>query len=124
MDPYDAAVYTLATDGQHAILCGMSAHCRVNLYDRRQARTFVQMFYPRLDQPMPALQKRPGQRNQPQQPQQHQQHHHQRGSPVYSLACDATQLFVATDHNLRVLDFSAHWAQPRDYRNIFAEVIM
>lgn len=110
MDPYDAAVYTLATDGQHAILCGMSAHCRVNLYDRRQARTYVQMFYPRLDQPAAAAPQR--------RPQQ------QRGSPVYSLACDATQLFVATDHNLRVLDFSAHWAHSRDYRDIFAEVIM
>lgn len=88
MDPFDSAMFTMAYDGLHGVVCGMNYHCRVNLYDLRQPRHFVQMYYPKMD----------------------------RGSPVYSLVCDSTQLFVATDHSLRVLDFSANWAVERNYQ--------
>lgn len=121
MDPYDAAVYSLASDGQHGVLCGMSMHCRVNMYDQRQAAGCVQMFYPQLDIPSNDSMRQWG----PQRPiRTRRPWHYSRGSPVYSLACDATQLFVATDLDLRVLDFSAHWARSRDYRNCFENIII
>lgn len=93
MDPFDSAIFSLAYDGLHGVACGMNYHCRVNLYDIRQPRQFVQMYYPVLDE-----------------------RHNYRGSPVYSLECDSSQLFIATDHNLRVLDFNADWAVERDYQ--------
>lgn len=108
MDPYDAAVYTLEHDGQYGVLAGMSAHCRVNMYDVRQTRAPVQMIYPRMEG------HRCGGRSA----------WKDSGSPVYGLACDQTQLFIATDHNLRVLDFETWWAQVRDYREAFSNVVM
>lgn len=35
------------------------------------------------------------------------------------VANDQSQLFIATDYNLRVLDFDADWAESKDYTNIF-----
>lgn len=93
MDPFDSALFSLAYDGLHGVVCGMNYHCRVNLYDLRKPRDFVQMYYPTMDADVMY-----------------------RGSPVYSLACDSSQLFIATDHNLRVLDFTADWAVERNYQ--------
>ena len=96
MDPFDASIYTLDYDGSNGIICGVSHHCRVNLYDRRVPTKYVQMYYPSMKDK------------------------NYRGSPVYGIAMDANQLFIATDHNLRILDFQADWAGSRDYRNIFS----
>lgn len=100
MDPYDSSLFSVAYDGLHGVVCGMSHHCRVNLYDLRQPRNFVQMYYP-------SLTGEPSSNG--------------RGSPVYSVSCDMTQLFIATDHNLRVFDFTADWATERNYRDIFVK---
>lgn len=97
-DPYDAAVYTLELDGAFGVVTGMSANCRVNLYDIRQPGDFVQMYYPRLVRGY-------------------------RGSPVYGVACDETQLFAATDHDVRCMDFSEPWPKERNYRGLFSMVI-
>lgn len=93
MDPYDSSIYSLDYDGSYGVLCGMMYHCRVNLYDLRMTRKFVQVYFPSLQ--------------------------NVRGSPAYSIACDSSQLFVATDHNLRILNFDADWANGKDYCDIF-----
>lgn len=98
MDPFDSSLFSLAYDGLFGVVCGMSHHCRVNLYDLRQPREYVQMYHPLMTESK-----------------------HSGGSPVYSIACDTTQLFIATDHNLRVLDFTANWAAARDYRNFYGD---
>lgn len=92
-DPYDASVYSLDYDGLFGVLCGMKYHCRVNHYDLRMQRKFLQMYFPSLRRHMP--------------------------SPVYSVAGDGSQLFIATGYNLRILDFDADWAQSKDYSNLF-----
>uniref|UniRef100_A0A6B2E8H9 F-box domain-containing protein n=1 Tax=Phlebotomus kandelakii TaxID=1109342 RepID=A0A6B2E8H9_9DIPT len=92
-DPYDSSIYCLDHDDHYGVLCGMKYHGRVNLYDLRVARKFVQMFYP-------------SQMN-------------SYGSPVYDIASDATQLFVVTDRNLRLFNFDADWAAYRDYSRVF-----
>ncbi|XP_037907404.1 F-box/WD repeat-containing protein 4 isoform X2 [Hermetia illucens] len=96
MDPYDASFYCLEYDGLYGVVCGMKHFCRVNLYDIRVPRKFMQMYFPALRR--------------------------SQGSPVYSVTCDSRYLFVVTDHNLRVLDFKADWATVRDYRNIFVNI--
>lgn len=97
MDPFDASMFSLDYDGQHGVVVGLNYHCRVNLYDLRVPKEYQQMFYPAMDQKS-------------------------RGSPVYSVVADASQLFIATDHNLRVFDFECHWAEPKDYRNLFPKI--
>ncbi|GAB0087925.1 F-box/WD repeat-containing protein 4 [Sergentomyia squamirostris] len=92
-DPYDSSVYCLDYDNHYGVLCGMKYHGRVNLYDLRIPRKFVQMYYP-------------SQMN-------------SYGSPVYDIASDASQLFIVTDRNLRVFNFNADWAAYRDYSNVF-----
>uniref|UniRef100_A0A1L8DN95 Putative wd40 repeat in seven bladed beta propellers n=1 Tax=Nyssomyia neivai TaxID=330878 RepID=A0A1L8DN95_9DIPT len=92
-DPYDSSVYCLDYDDHFGVLCGMKYHGRVNLYDLRVTRRFIQMYYP-------------SQMN-------------SYGSPVYDIASDASQLFVVTDRNLRVFNFNADWAAYRDYSNVF-----
>uniref|UniRef100_A0A1B0DE46 Uncharacterized protein n=1 Tax=Phlebotomus papatasi TaxID=29031 RepID=A0A1B0DE46_PHLPP len=92
-DPYDSSIYCLDQDDHFGVLCGMKYHGRVNLYDLRVTKKFVQMYYP-------------SQMN-------------SYGSPVYDIASDATQLFVVTDRNLRLFNFDADWAVYRDYSNVF-----
>ncbi|XP_059607872.1 F-box/WD repeat-containing protein 4 [Phlebotomus argentipes] len=92
-DPYDSSVYCLDFDDHFGVLCGMKHHGRVNLYDLRVTRKFVQMFYP-------------SQMN-------------SYGSPVYDIVSDASQLFVVTDRNLRLFNFDADWAAYRDYSSVF-----
>lgn len=99
-DPYGAAVYSVESDGAYGLLAGMSMHCRVNVYDVRMEKRPVQMIFPRSSGWSTA------------------------GSPVYQLACDETQLFVATAHSLRVMDFATEWAPVRDYRQVFENVQM
>jgi F-box/WD-40 domain protein 4 len=88
-DAYDGSVYCLDYDGEYAVLCGMKYNFRVNLYDLRMPKKCVQMYFPSKK--------------------------HTPYSPVYSIASDASQLFIVTDHDLRVHNFDADWAQIRDY---------
>lgn len=40
-------------------------------------------------------------------------------SPACQVMNDQSQLFIATDSNLHILDFDADWAELKDYTNIF-----
>lgn len=88
-DPYDASVYCLDYDGAYGVLCGLKQHFRVNLYDLRVPGRCVQMYFSSRKST--------------------------NYSPVYSLAADASQLFIVTDHDLRVLNFDADYAESKDY---------
>lgn len=96
-DPLDSSFYCLEHDGLYAVLCGAKYYSRVNLYDIRMPGKHKQLYFPQL-------QKR------------------RRGeyvsSPVHSLVCDSRYLFVATDHNVHVLDFKVDCALSRDYRDV------
>ncbi|KAH8378970.1 hypothetical protein KR009_002334, partial [Drosophila setifemur] len=95
-DPFDSSFYCLEYDGLYAVLAGTSMHARVNLYDIRMPK-HVQMYFPGRSW------------------------RHDGFSPVYSLACDSQYMFIATDHNLRVFDFSCSLGTARDYNNIIRE---
>ncbi|XP_023160138.1 F-box/WD repeat-containing protein 4 [Drosophila hydei] len=92
-DPFDSSIYCLEYDGLYAVLCGAKHHSRVNLYDIRVPGKYIQLYFP-------------GRNTGRQQ---------YRTSPVYSLACDSQYMFVATDHNLRVFDFTTNYGVQRDY---------
>lgn len=103
-DPFDLSVYCVSYDGSNAVLCGMQYHCRVNLYDLRVPNKTIQMYFPS---------------------------NRMRGSrcsdlansPAYEVAYDQSQLFIATDRNLRILNFDADWAAPKDYSNMFPRTV-
>lgn len=76
-DPYDSAIYCLASDNLFTILCGTAQHGRVQLWDKRQKRS-VQMYFMAANH----------------------------SSPVYSLAFDPCHLFVALDQSINNMDFS------------------
>lgn len=88
-DPYDASVYCLDYDGGYAVLCGMKYNFRVNLYDIRVPKRCVQMYFP--------------------------SNKFSQYSPVHSVAADSSQLFVVTDHDLRILNFNARGTETKDY---------
>ncbi|XP_053665405.1 F-box/WD repeat-containing protein 4 [Anopheles marshallii] len=90
-DPYNASVYCLSYNGTYAVHCGMKYHHRVNLYDIRVPKRCVQMYFPSKKQQY---------------------------SPVYRIATDCSQMFLVTDHNLRILNFDADWAAIKDYASI------
>ncbi|EDV97626.1 F-box/WD repeat-containing protein 4 [Drosophila grimshawi] len=94
-DPFDSSIYCLEYDGLYGVLCGTKHHNRVNLYDIRVPRKYIQLYFP-------------GRTRQS-----------YRGSPVYSLACDSQYMFIATDHNLRVFDFTTSYSVQRDYSNFY-----
>lgn len=87
-DPYDASVYCLTYDGAYGVFCGMKHNFRVNLYDIRVPKRCIQMYFSKK---------------------------HYQYSPVYSIAADHSQLFLVTDHDLRVLDFDVNKAEKKDY---------
>lgn len=95
-DPFDLSVYCITYDGNYGVLCGMQYHCRANLYDLRVPNKYVQLYFPNMHYPGSSG-----------------------SSPAYSVANDQCQLFIATDHNLRVFDFDAGWAASKDYTNLF-----
>lgn len=90
-DIYNSSVYCLDFDGKYGVVCGMK-YFRVNLYDIRVTKRFQQMYFP----------KRTSFNN----------------SPVYSIQCDSSQLFVQTDTNLRILNFNCDYEKSRDYSNM------
>lgn len=100
-DPFDSSFYCLDYDGLYAVLCGAKYHSRVNLYDIRVPGKHMQLYFPQIKNSRRGID--------------------YRSSPVYSLACDSRYLFVATDHNLHVLDFKVDCAVSRDYRELFRQ---
>lgn len=90
-DIYDSSLYCLYYDGKFGVLCGMK-HFRVNLYDLRMPRRFIQLYFPK--------------------------HTNFNRSPVYSIACDNSQLYIQTDTNLRILDFNSDHTKSRDFSNM------
>ncbi|XP_063708469.1 uncharacterized protein LOC134837085 [Culicoides brevitarsis] len=90
-DIYDSSIYCLDYDGKFGAVCGMK-HFRVNLYDLRMPRRFVQMYFPK--------------------------HTNYNRSPVYAIACDNSQLYIQTDTDLRILDFNSDHAKQRDFSNM------
>ncbi|XP_058054508.1 F-box/WD repeat-containing protein 4 isoform X1 [Anopheles bellator] len=90
-DPYNASVYCLSFNGGYAVHCGMKYHHRSNLYDLRVPNNCIQMYFPSK---------------------------RKHTSPVYGIAADLSQLFLVTDHNLRILNFDADWAAKKDYAAI------
>ncbi|XP_034233847.1 F-box/WD repeat-containing protein 4-like isoform X1 [Thrips palmi] len=89
-DPFDVVLYSLASDYNHTLLCGTAQHGRVQMWDKRMTRA-SQMYF------------------------MNSKH----SSPSYSLAFDATHLFVALDQSLNMMDFSGfrHRSVAKDYRN-------
>ncbi|XP_059084344.1 F-box/WD repeat-containing protein 4-like [Tigriopus californicus] len=79
-EPFDEAVYCLATDKNMTLICGTARHGLVRLWDMRQEKP-VQMYYT----------KHP---------------HNGQSSPVYSVAFDPFHLYVALDQSLSLLSFS------------------
>ncbi|XP_049960936.1 F-box/WD repeat-containing protein 4-like [Schistocerca serialis cubense] len=88
MDPFDAAVYCLATDNLYTILCGTALHGRVQLWDKRHKQS-KQIYYMSLRQ----------------------------SSPVYSLSFDPCQLFAAVDRSVHCLDFTSNKNKMINYMN-------
>ncbi|XP_054262418.1 F-box/WD repeat-containing protein 4 isoform X2 [Macrosteles quadrilineatus] len=78
-DPFGAAGYSLATDCECSMLCGTATHGRVQFWDKRSPHS-IQAFFGRGVA----------------------------SSPVYSLSFDPSQLFIAQDSCVNVLDFSHH----------------
>ena len=79
-EPFDEAIYCLATDGNWSLVCGTARHGMVRLWDMRHSRP-VQMFY--VKHPFCG-----------------------QSSPVYSVAFDQKNLYVALDQCLNLLSFS------------------
>lgn len=101
-DPFDSSFYCMDYDGLYAVVCGTKYHSRVNLYDIRVAGKHMQLYFPQEQR-----KKRRGAEF--------------KSSPVYSIACDSRYLFVATDHNVHVLDFKVDCAVSRDYSDLFRQ---
>ncbi|CAB3233461.1 unnamed protein product [Arctia plantaginis] len=87
-DPFQSTLYCVKTDGENAILVGSAEYSRCVLFDARNSRNHVQMYFT--------------QRN---------------SSPVYSLDFDSTKLITAVDRGVAVLNFNVDsTSQPcRDY---------
>ncbi|XP_073959146.1 F-box/WD repeat-containing protein 4 [Choristoneura fumiferana] len=95
-DPFLVTLYCVKTDGDRAILVGSAAHSRCVLYDRRNARSHVQMYF---------LSKL--------------------SSPIYSLDFDSTRLLAAADLSLACLNFNAkiERRRRRDYSSFNFQVV-
>lgn len=78
-DPYDAAIYSLATDYYWTVIAGTAVHGRVTLWDKRLSNC-VQMYFMSKSKD---------------------------SGPVYSVDFDPEYMFVALDSSLHVLDFSS-----------------
>ena len=81
-EPFDEAIYCLATDGNWSLVCGTARHGMVRLWDMRHSRP-VQKFY--VKHPFSG-----------------------QSSPVYSVAFDQKNLYVALDQCLNLLSFSGY----------------
>jgi F-box/WD-40 domain protein 4 len=93
-EPFDEAVYCFSTDNAFTLVCGMARHGLVRLWDMRASgsgpgpapagrkkQQHISMFYARHAKP-------------------------RQSSPVYSVAFDQANLYVALDQCLNLLSFS------------------
>ena len=97
-DPYQSTVYCLDTDRQCTIITGTQSHGRCTLFDTRHKK-YVQLYF------MESCKRRG------------------HSSPAYCVSFDATQLFVVTDRNLNLLDFSSKGAKIRNYSDLYFKEI-
>ena len=79
-EPFDESVYCLATDGHVTMVTGTARHGLARLWDFRQSSQPVAMYYARHA-------------------------HHGQSSPVYSVAFDQSNLYLALDQCLNLLSF-------------------
>ncbi|KAM3961147.1 F-box/WD repeat-containing protein 4 [Aphomia sociella] len=88
IDPFLSTLYCLKTDGDHSVVVGSSEYARCVLFDTRQSKSHVQLYFTQ-----------------------------RRTSPVYSLDFDNTKLIAAADRSVAVVDFnvSAANVERRDY---------
>lgn len=107
VEPFDEAIYCLATDNHNTVVAGTARHGMVRLWDMR-ATNSVQMYYVK-------------------------NHHCGQSSPVYSIDLDQSHLYVALDQCLSLLSFSglrnckrngnrAQHQGGRNYQNIFRAI--
>ena len=85
-EPFNEAIYSLATDGNMSMVCGTARHGLVRLWDMRQSVP-VQHFY--LKHPFIG-----------------------QSSPVYSVAFDQRNLYAALDQSVNLLSFSGYKRLP------------
>ncbi len=78
-EPFDESVYCFSTDGHVTLVTGTARHGLCRLWDLR-CRQPVSMYYARHA-------------------------HHGQSSPVYSVAFDQSNLYVALDQSLNLLSF-------------------
>lgn len=78
-EPFDEVIYCLNTDNNMSLVCGTARHGLVRVWDMRQTQP-VQMFYAKHA-------------------------HSGQSSPVYSVAFDQTNLYVALDQCLNLMSF-------------------
>lgn len=78
-EPFNEAIYCMSTDNNMTLVCGTARHGLVRLWDMRHAQP-VQMYYV----------KHP---------------HSGQSSPVYSVAFDQSNLYVALDQCLSLVSF-------------------
>ena len=88
-EPFDQAIYCLATDGNWSLVCGTARHGMVRLWDMRHSKP-VQLFY--VKHPFSG-----------------------QSSPVYSVAFDQKNLYVALDQCLNLLSFSGYIKDSKKY---------
>ncbi|KAK9721683.1 WD domain, G-beta repeat [Popillia japonica] len=92
-DPFYATIYCLDIDKMCTLIIGTQNNGRVVLFDTRQTK-YTQMYF------MQTCRMRG------------------RNSPAYSLSFDATQLFIATDQHLHILDFTDKRAKIHNYSDL------
>jgi len=86
-EPFDHAIYCLATDGNWTLVTGTARHGMVRLWDMRHSKP-VQLYYSK--HPFSG-----------------------QSSPVYSVAFDQKNLYVALDQCVNLLSFSGQTTGPK-----------
>ena len=93
-EPFDHAIYCLATDGNWTLVCGTARHGMVRLWDMRHSKP-VQLYY--SNHPFSG-----------------------QSSPVYSVAFDQKNLYVALDQCLNLLSFSGQITGSKSITNNYS----
>ena len=86
-EPFNEAIYSLATDGCHSLLTGTARHGLARLWDMRSAATPVNHYY--VKHPFVGA-----------------------SSPVYSVAFDQRHMYAALDQSVNLLSFSGYKTRP------------
>lgn len=82
-EPYNEAIYSLATDGYNSLLTGTARHGLARLWDLRSPGQAVSHFY--VKHPFVG-----------------------QSSPVYSVAFDQRHMYAALDQSVNLLSFSGY----------------